>query len=308
VACRVRRISPHRGSEGGRLGKQADQLEGLLRSPRACAGAIWNLLCDIDADKAHVRVLKDDPPWRVIATQLGGRAVVLKTHKLATLGSRIRAAFGISRLDRHIDGTNRLISAGIPVAPWLVLVQSPTHEILVMDQLAGITLLDFLAEKQNGDLSSGAGRFGPLRPRVRVEHEVARLVAGMLHQLLASGLINRDGKPSNLMLVGLETPIVSVHVLDPVGIGRAARSPAQDLPQSLVRMCASLIIEPIGCKVHVRKTLKARLICSMFEPSRLDQAQRKQLRRALWRMIDDAVRTHGDPTPRTSPIVEQPRS
>lgn len=231
-------------------------------------------------------MLKRDGGTAVYRAQLCGRSVVVKRWELRTLGARLKALAGGSRADRHWRGARWLTSHGIrtPV-PYVMAVESgggARRQYLVMEALKGRSVLEHLAA---GDLT------------VRQEHALARCTGQVVATIWERGGFDRDGKPSNLIATSVRVEQPEVAVIDCVAIGRCrGRS-------SLLRMLASLYIEPLGCECPPRKAL----ICAAFlgctaQGARVERGASKARLRRCWGSVAELVRRHGDPRPRVDPL------
>jgi serine/threonine protein kinase len=213
-----------------------------------------------------------------------GREVVIKIRSRRGVIERLKLAARGSRGFREWHGASRLIELGFQAARPLVLAHNGHREWLVMEAVPGKTLLRHTADR---DL------------HVSEEHAVARELGRHISALRKAGWFNRDFKPSNIM-VGLDRSIICI---DCVAIRRGGDAPH--------RMLHALAIEPLGLGMLPRKALLARVVWSMveadFEGSNEDAGALRMAkwatRRAFWRLVQESLRRHGDPTPRTNPLV-----
>jgi hypothetical protein len=241
-------------------------------------------------DPGAAATLKEDGDTGVYLAEIQGRAVVLKRWELRTLGARLKAVVRAGRADRHWRGAAWLAGHGIRTARTLALAtehrRGRPRRWLVMEALQGRTVLEHLSA---GDLS------------VRQEHAVARRLGAMLIELQRHGRMNRDSKPSNLIVVLADSASPEVAIVDCVAI-RRSRAGVRDL----TRMFASLYIEPLGCGCPPRRGLAMAAVHGAWWE--LDAAgQRGALRlvaKGAWRAAARVIAAHGDPTPRVNPLVE----
>ncbi len=252
------------------------------RSAPAYAETDWHAAI-APIDRASLSILKQTESVAVVlaAANLEGspRLLVFKTQPQRGLWNRIRARRGWTRLDRHWKGARLLtLSKAFPTAECLALLSWKSDDgirqrTLVMEALPGTSLLHWL----EGHRSLPANE----------QHAMARAVGSQTRTLLDAGLLNRDHKPSNLIVTSTTPP--SLALIDTASIGQTgARAPEP------VRPLAGLMIEPIGCRVAPRLALAMRSL-KAFEPDRA-------ARHKLWRRVAAAIRAHGDPTPKDNPL------
>lgn len=281
-------------------------------------------------DRAHV--LKREGRSGVWRLTLAGRDVVLKAQvdrggpaRVWGLLDAIRGASGRTRLDRHWRGAERLLAAGIPTAAPLALLRArlggQAATLLVTDAVDGDDLLNAL----------------PAADRAH-QTALAQAAGALVARLWMTGILNRDHKPSNLLVACRPADATSAHspthptlppppnpalprlvMIDVVGLARCEVDRIDGAP---VRMLASLVIEPLGCGVLPRRSvLRAALRGFLQESwdndrharargdlSSMNAEWERQSARALWEMVSERVRAHGDPTPRVSPLRTWRRS
>lgn len=279
-----------------------------------CAGpgesaAAWRGALESSAWAAGARVLKREPgggageSW-VARAELAGRSCVVKVQPVGGLWGRLRLALGRTRLSRQWAGAQRLAGMGVPTPAPLVRATARCAvpvEVLVTEYLPGRTLLEALAGPEMG-----------LMP----ERALAEAAGALVASLAAGGVLNRDLKPSNVLVVadgagqGADRREV-LAVLDPVGVRRLG---ATELLLGPARMLASLLIEPTGCGVAPRRTIRRRVLAGYLrarwhegdasgggpEP---DREWERASARAIWAMVDQIVTRHGDARPRVSPLA-----
>lgn len=245
------------------------------------------------------RALKEEPgsSWVRHAT-LSGREVVVKGRLLNTGSRWLKAALGYGHGDKHWRGAALLASKKIATARPLALAWGREGgvrvEVLVLEYLAGPTLLDWLAA---ASLNS--------RAEVRREHGGAAAVADHLFEMVAAGLFNRDHKPSNLIVLDAASTSPRIALIDCVGVRRQAVDAGP--------MLASLLIEPIGCGVAPRRALIMRFLThycrrtATLTPESGGTAEEVRADvRAHWRHVASLVAAHGDPRPRVDPLRRSP--
>ncbi len=230
------------------------------------------------------------------------RDVVIKCRTQRRFGDRFKAAVHMGRADRHRRNAALLESHGIETAAVLAQATarvrgsstSKTYpvELLVMDYIEGATLLEIMSMIARGD---------PASPSVKQQHELARAVARQVEQFVDAKLYNRDHKPSNL-IVRNALDGWRVVVIDAVAI-----RPGSNL--SMVRMFASLVIEPIGCGCPPRRALMMQVTASTRDLIGGEGSHREEMRplgrtivRRLWRIVEMLVAQHRDPRPKTDPL------
>ncbi|MFM9994887.1 MAG: hypothetical protein ACKVU4_03695 [Phycisphaerales bacterium] len=277
-------------------------------------GGAWVAALSAVGWERSARVLKREAGAGVYRVAMVRRDAVLKFRDLHG-SDRLKGLFGATRAMRQWRGAAWLSTHGFRTArPYALLSgtrMGVPAEALVMEGLPGKSVLMHLADE---DLT------------IRQEHAVARELGRLTARMIAAGRYNADGKPSNLIVTrcdedGGDRP-VEIAIID-CGALRL-RSPLSHA-SSLVRMLASLVIEPIGVGVRPRRTLMMRALTACIgatverwlgklgklgadgrggsirgEP-RVRRAVR-EMRRTLWRRVERAVRDHGDPRPRVNPL------
>lgn len=238
-------------------------------------------------DEGGAERLKDDGGTAVLRASLLGREVVLKRWDLGSLGARVRAVLRAAPADRHWRNAAWLAARGITTARPLALAteyrRPHPRRWLAMEHVPGRTLLQEIA---GGDLG------------VRDEHSIAWLLGQQLARFRALPAYNRDHKPSNLIVTGDEEGS-QIAVIDCIAIRRGRGGPD--------RMMASLLIEPAGCGLRVRRALRMRVLCSYLDDmDRPAGSIRRDTRDRLWRAVEGRVRAHGDPRPRVNPLGQRP--
>jgi hypothetical protein len=242
-------------------------------------------------DPASAVALKEDGGAAVYRAHLLGRDVVLKRWDLRTLGARLKAVARCAQADRHWRNARWLAGNGFRTSACYVLATNDTRggprRWLVMGWLPGRTVLEHLASGEHS---------------VRQDHALAMALGRQLAEFALANALNRDHKPSNLVVLG-EPDNPEVAILDCVGIRLRRSDPA--------RMFASLMIEPLGCGLSVRRSLAARAIRAFTDRTFSDalplgaqeRAAVRAFRNDLWRHAAALVSSHGDPRPRVNPLL-----
>lgn len=239
-------------------------------------------------------VLKDEPgsSW-VRRAMLGGREVVVKCRLLGPVSRRLKSALGFGHGNRHWRGAAMLAAKKVPTARPIALVSATIDgapvELLVLEYLRGRSLLQVLST-----LHADAAAMP-----VRVQHALAASVGAQVGRLAHAGLLNRDHKPSNIIITH---PGDGPAVIDAVGVRSCG---ARAGLAAAARMCASLVIEPTGCGVPPRRALMMRAVraaVSQWTGADDSRAARGGVR-SLWREAVDRVGAHGDPRPKVDPLA-----
>lgn len=187
--------------------------------------------------------LKDDPRSTVTRHDLDGRSWVVKRYHLSMAK---RLVYGVVRRTppwQEWSGARSLASTGIRMSRPLALIHP---DRLVLSHHAGRTLHDWMRETSD--------RHKRLN--------VARGVGAQIGRITGAGLINRDHKPSNLIVdaaceVGDAEPVL----IDPAGLRR--RTPAK-----LLRMLAVLYrATPRAGGITTREGLTALRAAMTADPS-----------------------------------------
>jgi hypothetical protein len=243
------------------------------------------------------RVIKRDGGTLVARGVRAGEGVVVKWWARGGLWAGLKADLGMSRAHRHVRGSALLARAGVRV-PRVIehrrLHTGPARgELIVMEDLPGQTLLEVMSR---GDL-------GPSR-----QHVLARSVGGLIDRLVSAGLFNRDGKPSNIIVLNPAGPgEPELAFIDTVAVRRTRLG-----PPSPVMMLRNLVLEPLGCGVLPRRALLMRAFIGPErqprpgEAAQLGQAEARRAwrehRNRDWRLVVRLVEDHGDPRPRVNPL------
>lgn len=258
----------------------------ILRSVGAAAAPHIEAITKIDWHRAAA-VLKRDERSSVLAGDSPLGPIVVKSLLLDRPKDWLSRAFGTTRLMRQWRGAEVLARHGFTVARPLILwrardEQGRIIESLAMERLPGRTILQHLADRD-------------LPPDV--EAAVARRLGEDIARLARLGLVNRDHKPSNLLLIPPKPQASSlkpsIAILDTVGI-RRSRSPRD----ALVRMLFALTVECVGTNTLPRFSTRLTLTRAAAAGLNLPRSDIPW----LWFDVRDRLACHGDPTPRVDPL------
>jgi hypothetical protein len=242
------------------------------------------------------RVLKADGGSRVVLLRLGERRVVLKLILMRGWMARARTWLGMTRHHRQWQGAEWVRAAWTGTSEPLAIGTIETADIngihshwqwLGVGYLVGPTLLDALRDAQRM----------PPNHRRRREHALAVAAGGSVRKLTRAGLLNRDHKPSNLIVLRSDPRHIHapVGVIDTVGIRRTLNGKLDR--SALERMLASLIIEAIGCGVFPSvwsRRAAVRVAMGAWDP--------RMSTMHVWRAVRRIIERHGDPTPKVDPL------
>jgi hypothetical protein len=263
----------------------------ILRIADGNAGVLLRL-CATDGWKRGATVLKHDERSTVLTGESSAGPVVVKSLLLDRPKDVLSRMFSVTRFVRQWGGAELLARHGFAVATPLALwrgrdEQGRLVESLAMERLSGKTVLRHLADR---DL-----------PRDE-QFALARELGSQAARLALAGLVNRDHKPSNLIvksLAGVSGSVGAsgsvVAILDTVAIRRARPRAA------LVHMLFELIVEPIGCRLEIPLGLRLAAVRSAVREAGWPRKEVTQ----LWRDVRAALLAHGDPTPRINPLADR---
>lgn len=258
----------------------------LRRAGPGIDPAAWSAELASGAWLAASKLLKSDGPSWVRRATLLGRDVVIKCRPAGrneTLKRLVRSTRG----DRHWRGAAFLASHGFDTPETILLadalVDRTPSELLLTTFVDAPSLLEHLHAK---DLD------------VKREHAAARALGQHISALLVAGRYNRDGKPSNLLLMPAGDTF-RVVTLDCVAIrrGRSFRAYKRSL--------ANLLLEPIGTGSRPRLALCARVVRQLTGAPPRDPDERNLWwvdRANSWSKVQEHLAAHGDPTPRVDPL------
>ena len=254
--------------------------------------ADWGKACVAFEDG---QVLKDHSRGTVWRTELLGRECVVKCLRLSTPRRKLQSLLRTSPAWRHWHQARWLLARGFLTAEPLAILRGRRKgeggsgggvvECLVLEYLPGQSVLEHLA---GGELPA------------RSEHRVAEAITHLACRLASERRYNRDAKPSNLIVTGVDERGAALAAIDCGDLRRC--SPNDEA--AIVRMLASAVIEPMGCGCLPRRGVRMRAVLAAAEV--LAPANPRQRARQLWRLLEGAVAAHGDATPRDTPLPPRP--
>jgi len=233
----------------------------ILKSNTPDAMALVREICS-EQWVLGAELVKEDERTSVFSGECAQGPVIVKTMRLDRLKDRASVLVGTTRLIRQWRGWELLDRSGVDSPPCLALVRDGDVETLMMRRVEGRTLLDFIVRQE-----------ATAEERVRV----GALVAGMLNEMDAANLFNRDTKPDNLIV---SPALDRLSVIDTVGVRSSSR------PDALARMAATLLIEPLGLGHSVPLTDRMRVLVRM--DSVRDRA-------TFWQKVDRIYAARGVP-------------
>jgi len=244
---------------------------------------------------SNAGVIKSDDRSSVLSGDVAGRGVIVKTLVTGALRSRAPAALGRTRLARQWTGAELLIEHGLPtvepVLMWAGRSSKGHHaETLVLERVEGATLLRTLAASSL-----------PVREQHRLAEEAGRLTA----RLERAGLLNRDHKPSNIIVRRPDSRSdanghTRLVLIDTAGVTRRSGHTAE-------RMLFNLLVEFIGAATQPRRALLVRALRAYAEetdyvPPRSNRIEHHRALAEITRRIERMLERHGDPTPKDDPL------
>lgn len=278
----------------------------IVRAHRGEDAAMWAAaIGDASWIKSSSLLKQDGATW-VRRASMMGRDAVVKCREIDGVWSRVKCALGRGKGDRHWRGAAMLAGKGVKTARVFVLARAEVDgracELLVMEWVEGVTLLRVMANVH----SAAAGA-----PGVRAQHAIARAVGEQIAQM--EELLNRDHKPSNVIVERWTASAAQVAVIDCEGVRRAT------IPGA-ARMFASLVIEPTGCGVRPRRALMMRAVRAFIDLelgistpdapvhsprtiADVPHSEYRRMRRMVWDDAARAVAHHGDPRPKVNPLA-----
>lgn len=218
--------------------------------------------------------------WKVVTST---EIVTLKCRR-ETPVARLRYLCRVSPLHREIRGSKLLSHAGIRTPVPLALYRGNGVQCLALRHVTGRTLLECMADTT---LSRSQRR------------AIATAVGSQLRHMGEQGVMNRDHKPSNIIIDEHVHGEPLVTVIDPAGV---FRSPVRSwgMPQ----MLASLAIEPTGCGTP---PTRRDVVTVLREAVTKDGPEARKRVRDLLGAARDIVMQHGDPTPAVNPLAQAAR-
>ncbi len=218
--------------------------------------------------------------WRVTTST---EVVTIKCRK-ETLWGWMRFVLARSPLHREVKGAAVLTGANVRTAVPLALCRGNRTQCLILRHVPGRTLLECMAD---------ANLTGAQRQRIAIS------IGRQLRQMGEQGVMNRDHKPSNLIVDEGVAGEPLVTVIDAAGVFQA---PVRGW--GMPAMLASLVIEPIGCTLRLRGRDVVRVLHQVIKDDGLGQ----------WKSVRDLlgaarqiVAEHGDPTPTVNPLAQASR-
>lgn len=275
---RVVRVWP---GENGAAWLPALQRGSFLAADLPVAASIYKQEGTTWVASAHLFVDSGPVPQAV-------RSVVIKSRPIPNVVERVKCLLGAGRADRQWRGAAWLLEHGFRSArPHVILrgrCDGVLREWLVMETVPGRTALEHLASR---DLT------------VREEHAAAAEAGRMVARLVGSGRMNRDCKPSNLILLNAGSHGPEIAMIDTVAVRRILLR-----RRGLTRMLAAMVIEAIGTGNRPRRALMARALREAVKARAPGLGKRAAHSAAadLWCRVAALVEKHGDPTPRVYPL------
>jgi hypothetical protein len=246
---------------------------------------------------ATAEVLKDEPgsSW-VRRAMINGRAVAVKCRYLNTSSRRIKSMLGCGHGDKHWRGAALLASKKIATARPVVMgtarVDGVLVELLVLNYLSGPTLLEVMDQIRRG-----------VGPDVREQHRIAAAAGRLVGAMLAAGLVNRDHKPSNLVVCADARGDAGVAIIDVVGLRSCGRLGFGEAEGE--RMFASMWIEPSGLGCPPRRSLWMRAMHGLAGDAawKSRRVERHREVRAFVGAVAGLIAGHGDSRPSVDPLA-----
>lgn len=229
-----------------------------------------------------MQLLKDGGRRTVWKSLLSDNSpVIIKCRSIGPI-EFLRGAIGRSPLQNELRGLRTLASLNIRASIPLAYIRAEKCEAIILSFISGPTLLEMVAWH---------------RLTIAQENALCRAVAAQICTILRTSHYNRDNKPSNLIVTGdFSNP--SIAIIDAAGIKSSlGRTFALRLMLSL------LYLEPRGTRIPVRSALCMRMLHAVaFELGASSQDARRDVR-SLWRIVQNQIEYHGDPTPRHDPMI-----
>ena len=247
-------------------------------------GQAWAAALSDPAWVEGSEVLKEDGDVIVRRARVLGREVVVKRWGLTRLKRRVQAVFNATPGCRHWRGAARVAGAGERTARVFAMARGSDDrgpcELLVMERLEGRSVLEHVARPTLG---------------VRGQHELARCVGRHIARLAAKGVVNSDGKASNLIVIE-DGDTFQIGVIDCGAMGGMTDDePADSL--------GVLVVEMIGVGHPPRLALAMRTVLSLIDAWGSPSVSRGAFRNDVWEGVRKFLRHHGDPTPKVDPLV-----
>ncbi|MEL6499109.1 MAG: hypothetical protein AAFZ67_01945 [Planctomycetota bacterium] len=227
-------------------------------------------------------LIKQDGEREVWQVNVLGSTVAVKTRPARQWWGRLVS----SDLARHPIGERYLRRARIPTATNHCLARIGNTEVLASEWLDGPTVLSCLAEVG-----------GDIRTSLLVES------ARMIGLLAIRCLFNRDCKPSNLIMLNDDGPIIAM--IDVGGVRRKRWIEAKQFYIGCARMLDTLVHEPAGVGVPLSQAEIGAIVVSASDAIR-EHWSWTETRSNTELMVEHHLRllieAHGDATPKVNPL------
>jgi hypothetical protein len=229
----------------------------------------------------------DRAVWRITTST---EIITLKCRH-ETLLTRIRYLLHRSPLHREIRGSALLTRHNIRAVTPLAIYRGQGVQCLALRHVPGRTLLECIADPA----LTCTQRRG-----------IARAVGTQLRHMCQQGLLNRDHKPSNLIVDEHAPTSPTITLIDPAGVFLAP-VPGWGLQQ----MLASLFIEPSGCGIPPTPRDIVRVLHEVIRGTNAAGAPgfgHWPTVRDLLGAARDLVIAHGNAKPTDNPLAQTTRA
>ncbi len=265
---------------------------------RALAGVDWE----------QAELLSDKPGssvWRAeLVVQKRPMTLVIKCEPIDSFKRKVQKVLHTTHAYRHWRGAELLMKHGFRTAEPKAVVYGRRDgvevECFVMESVQGRSLLEFVADS---------------RVPVREQHVLASRVGAWTAKLWEKGIYNRDHKGSNIIVP--DDPNIDLTLVDCIGLrvhDWLRRKTDSGQVVFLEEMLAKIIIEALGCSVHIRASLLMRACHGAYDVVRRGTIPKRSSRepkvRRAWRKFRDSIFdgigwiivVDGDPTPEHNPL------
>lgn len=259
---------------------------------QALAGVDWSGAGGPNAaQRLKIRADGDATVWRArITIAKRPHDLVFKVDPLDSPWRLLRSWLGNTRHARQWRGSELLTARGFAAARCVAILRARDDrgaaEVLVTETLPGPTVLELLA---------------PGALAVRQQHALARGVGRLFAKFIHQGVIVRDPKPSNLIVLAWDQSAPRLGLVDTVDIRRGAMD-----PDAIVKAW----LEPAGVGRPPRRTLAFLAMRTMLEGCRdaahPQPAETRGALRDLWSRAVTEIARHGDATPHDDPLRRDP--
>jgi len=237
------------------------------------------------------RAIKRDKKREVYRGALLGSQVAVKLQRFDGVWRSLRLVTGVGPFDeeRERAGGQLLEVAGIAVAPMLACARAKMDgarvSVAVNEWLDGETLLERMASATD-----------------RESRRLASIAAGrVVGTMLKAGLVNRDHKPSNQIVISPENAgEVRLALIDLGGV-----RPEPYLERGAERMLSAMVLEPTGVGHPPTARDVAWCLRGLCGAVGRDGQTGRALRKELVRRVRAIVEAHGDPAPRVNPLERE---